>query len=141
MPRRPYTPTTLDQDKGIFELVIKSYPEGNVSSYVCGLKVGDKIEVKGPFPKLKYVANMKKKIGMVNMGMETCIYLHDTCMRIHMRIKIYTQTCIHDAIYFVRSPAAQVYGVEAKASDRIGPVHELQLIKLPEQESLRCCKS
>ena len=64
---RPYTPTSLDQDEGKFELIIKGYPEGNVSSYLCGLKVGDNVEVKGPFPKIKYVPNMKKKIGMVLM--------------------------------------------------------------------------
>ena len=53
-PARPYTPTTLDMDKGSFELVIKSYPQGNVSSYLCSLEAGDEIEVKGPFPKIKY---------------------------------------------------------------------------------------
>ena len=62
---RPYTPTSLNSQKGTFELVIKSYPAGNVSSYLHSLKVGDKIEVKGPFPKIKYTPNMKKSIGMI----------------------------------------------------------------------------
>ena len=65
---RPYTPTSLDHQKGIAEFVIKSYPEGNVSKYLCELKVGDKVEVKGPFQKLKYTANMKKSIGMIAGG-------------------------------------------------------------------------
>jgi predicted ferric reductase len=31
-------------------------------------QVGDKVEVKGPFPKIAYTANMKKKIGMIAGG-------------------------------------------------------------------------
>ena len=87
---RPYTPTSLNDDKGTlltqllsnisylicistgkFELVIKSYPDGNVSAYIDKLKVGDEISVKGPFAKLKYEANMKKSIGMI--GIIHCI--------------------------------------------------------------------
>ena len=55
-------------DKGYCELVIKTYPGGIVSNYVHSLKVGDKIEVKGPLLKFKYVPNMKKKIGMLAGG-------------------------------------------------------------------------
>lgn len=65
---RPYTPTSLNDRKGSFELVIKAYPEGKVTQHLFGLKVGDNIDVKGPMPKLKYVANMKKHIGMVAGG-------------------------------------------------------------------------
>ena len=65
---RPYTPTSLRDQKGSFELVVKSYPTGNVSKYLDGLNVGDSIDVKGPYPKLTYTANMKKKIGMVAGG-------------------------------------------------------------------------
>jgi cytochrome-b5 reductase len=102
---RPYTPTTLNDEKGHFELIIKSYPEGNVSKHLHSLKVfespcvatlfrarslsglvetidllilhnscmvhcqvGDNVEVKGPFPKIAYTANMKKKIGMIAGG-------------------------------------------------------------------------
>jgi cytochrome-b5 reductase len=65
---RPYTPTSLDHQKGVAEFVVKSYPDGVVSKYLCELKVGDKVEVKGPFPKLKYSPNMKKSIGMVAGG-------------------------------------------------------------------------
>lgn len=65
---RPYTPTSTNDHKGEFELVVKVYPTGNVSKYLGGLKVGDSIEVKGPFAKLPYKANMKKKIGMIAGG-------------------------------------------------------------------------
>ena len=53
------------QQKGHFDLVIKRYENGAVSSYMHGLKPGDKIKVKGPFPKLKIEPNMKKAIGMI----------------------------------------------------------------------------
>jgi cytochrome-b5 reductase len=65
---RPYTPTTLNSQKGYFELVIKKYPDGAVSSYMHGLKPGDKIKVKGPFQKLVIKPNMKKAIGMIAGG-------------------------------------------------------------------------
>ena len=65
---RPYTPTSLNDEKGRFEILIKTYPQGKVSSYLHSLKVGDSIEVKGPFPKIKYTPNMKKKIGLIAGG-------------------------------------------------------------------------
>ena len=50
------------------DLLIKEYPEGNVSKYVHNLKVGESVEVKGPFKKLEYKPNMKKEIGMIAGG-------------------------------------------------------------------------
>jgi len=65
---RPYTPTTLNDQKGSFELVVKAYPGGKVSEYLHSLKVGDSIEVKGPIPKLAYKKNMKKQIACIAGG-------------------------------------------------------------------------
>jgi cytochrome-b5 reductase len=67
-PARPYTPITTDDQLGYFELMVKGYPTGKVSKYLCSLKPGDTVHVKGPFPKLSYKANMKKQIGMVAGG-------------------------------------------------------------------------
>jgi len=64
---RPYTPVTYDE-KGYFELVVKSYPEGKLSKHIGHMKVGDKLAVKGPIPKIEYKANMKKNIGMIAGG-------------------------------------------------------------------------
>ena len=50
------------------ELVIKSYPDGVVSSFVDGLKVGQSMELKGPINKIAYEPNMRKRIGMVAGG-------------------------------------------------------------------------
>jgi cytochrome-b5 reductase len=59
---RPYTPIDTHR-KGEIVLMIKTYPEGKMSQFVAHLKPGDTLDVKGPVPKLKYEANMKKKIG------------------------------------------------------------------------------
>lgn len=67
-PARPYTPITTDDQRGYFELMVKGYPSGVVSKHLCSLKAGDMVEVKGPFEKLPYRANMKKRIGMVAGG-------------------------------------------------------------------------
>eukprot|EP00611_Tribonema_gayanum_P025857 TRINITY_DN6004_c0_g1_i3.p1 TRINITY_DN6004_c0_g1~~TRINITY_DN6004_c0_g1_i3.p1 ORF type:complete len:292 (-),score=113.20 TRINITY_DN6004_c0_g1_i3:337-1212(-) len=65
---RPYTPTSLNGTKGHFELVIKKYDKGQVSSYMHGLSVGDAIKAKGPFPKIKLDPNMKKRLGLIAGG-------------------------------------------------------------------------
>lgn len=68
---RPYTPVSLNHQKGYLELVIKGYPQpgGIMSRHIQGLKPGvDSIEFKGPFKKIEYKANMKKKIGMIAGG-------------------------------------------------------------------------
>jgi len=68
IPARPYTPITTDDQAGYFELLVKGYSTGVVSKYLTSLKAGDSVEVKGPFPKLEYKANMKKNIGMIAGG-------------------------------------------------------------------------
>jgi cytochrome-b5 reductase len=39
-----------------------------VSKYLCSLTPGESVEVKGPFKKLTYSANMKRNIGMIAGG-------------------------------------------------------------------------
>merc|ERR1719362_1447786 len=63
-----YTPISTDEQPGYFELLVKGYPNGVVSKYLCSLKPGDSVEVKGPFTKLPYLVNMKSKIGMIAGG-------------------------------------------------------------------------
>jgi len=65
---RPYTPISKSTDKGFFDLLVKDYPTGNVSSYFFSLKIGDTIKVKGPYKKIEYKPNMFKKIGMIAGG-------------------------------------------------------------------------
>jgi NAD(P)H-flavin reductase len=50
---RPYTPISPEHVTGHFDLLVKEYPTGVMSKHIAGLKVGDKLEMKGPFPKVR----------------------------------------------------------------------------------------
>lgn len=83
---RPYTPTSDGmRTKGSVELVIKVYKPcdrfpkgGQLSQYINGLTVGDKLRVRGPLGKIKYMGRGRiedgkktfetKAIGMVAGG-------------------------------------------------------------------------
>jgi len=65
---RPYTPVYPKQSKGEFQLLIKKYDNGVMSKYIHNMKIGDSLEVMGPWDKLKYQANMKKNIGLIAGG-------------------------------------------------------------------------
>lgn len=62
---RPYTPISLVNELNHIDLMVKRYDNGHMSKFIHSLKVGDKIDVKGPIVTLPYTANMKKHIGMV----------------------------------------------------------------------------
>lgn len=51
---RAYTPVTGDSQLGSFDLAVKVYPQGVVSTYLDSLKVGDTAEVAGPFGEITY---------------------------------------------------------------------------------------
>lgn len=65
---RPYTPVSSNEEVGYLELVVKGYEQGKVSKHITSLKVGDMLEVKGPFKKYPYKPNEKKTIGMIAGG-------------------------------------------------------------------------
>lgn len=65
---RPYTPTSTDDVKGSFELLIKKYPKGKMGSHVFVMREGESLLVKGPFQKFKYAANQYTHIGMIAGG-------------------------------------------------------------------------
>jgi len=65
---RSYTPISSDEDKGFFELLIKSYPQGNISAHMTTLKIGDTMKVRGPKGAMVYTPNMCKRIGMIAGG-------------------------------------------------------------------------
>jgi len=64
---RPYTPITYDE-KGHFDLMIKTYATGKMSKHMDALKVGDFLSIKGPIKKIPVTPNMKKHIGMIAGG-------------------------------------------------------------------------
>ncbi|KAG0139940.1 hypothetical protein CROQUDRAFT_665819 [Cronartium quercuum f. sp. fusiforme G11] len=66
--QRSYTPVSSDDDRGYFDLLIKTYEQGNISKYIANLKVGESIQVKGPKGQMKYHSNLCKRIGMIAGG-------------------------------------------------------------------------
>jgi cytochrome-b5 reductase len=65
---RSYTPISSDENHGYFDLMIKSYPQGNISKHLANLKIGQKMKVKGPKGAMVYTPNMVKHIGMIAGG-------------------------------------------------------------------------
>jgi len=65
---RSYTPISSDVHPGYFDLLIKSYPTGNISRHLATLKVGDKMKVKGPKGAMVYRKNMVRRFGMIAGG-------------------------------------------------------------------------
>lgn len=65
---RPYTPISRPDEKGYLELAVKSYPDGKMSKHIASLRVGDKLDFKGPVVKLPYKPNNHSHIGMVAGG-------------------------------------------------------------------------
>ncbi|KAL6248024.1 NADH-cytochrome b5 reductase [Rhinocladiella similis] len=65
---RSYTPISSDEDKGWFELLIKAYPQGNISAHMTTLKIGDTMKVRGPKGAMVYRPNLCTRIGMIAGG-------------------------------------------------------------------------
>ncbi|KAK7751594.1 NADH-cytochrome b5 reductase [Diatrype stigma] len=65
---RSYTPISGDHQPGYIDLLIKSYPTGNISKHMASLAVGQSIRVKGPKGAFVYTPNMVRHFGMVAGG-------------------------------------------------------------------------
>ncbi|TQS31676.1 hypothetical protein Golomagni_08037, partial [Golovinomyces magnicellulatus] len=65
---RSYTPISGDHQPGHFDLLIKSYPQGNISKHMASLMVGQSIRVRGPKGAFVYTPNMVRHFGMVAGG-------------------------------------------------------------------------
>ncbi|KAK3677088.1 NADH-cytochrome b5 reductase [Recurvomyces mirabilis] len=65
---RSYTPISSDWEPGHFDLLIKSYPTGNISRHLATLKIGDTMKVKGPKGAMVYTPNMVRRFGMIAGG-------------------------------------------------------------------------
>ncbi|KAG5786330.1 hypothetical protein H9Q73_000064 [Fusarium xylarioides] len=65
---RSYTPISSDFDPGYFDLLVKTYPNGNISRHLATLKIGDTIKVKGPKGTIVYTPNMVRGFGMIAGG-------------------------------------------------------------------------
>ncbi len=68
MHKRPYTPSSTPDDAGFFEICIKRYSNGLISSYIHDKKIGEEITIQGPTPGGHFEEGMAKRIGMVAGG-------------------------------------------------------------------------
>jgi cytochrome-b5 reductase len=65
---RSYTPISGDHQPGFVDLLIKSYPQGNISKHMASLQVGQTIRVRGPKGAFVYTPNMVRHFGMIAGG-------------------------------------------------------------------------
>lgn len=65
---RSYTPISGDHQPGFVDLLIKSYPQGNISKHMASLQVGQAIRVRGPKGAFVYTPNMVRHFGMIAGG-------------------------------------------------------------------------
>jgi len=62
---RPYTPISTNSMVGEFELMVKIYPEGNLSQHMDKMKVGDTMD----FKHIKFNVKKQYPFGVRNVGM------------------------------------------------------------------------
>lgn len=66
---RPYTPVSTEHEKGHFDLIVKTYAQGNVSRYFDRLVPGESdVQMKGPFKKIDVQPNLWQSITFVVGG-------------------------------------------------------------------------
>ncbi|GMI25425.1 hypothetical protein TeGR_g5131, partial [Tetraparma gracilis] len=66
---RPYTPVSTNAKVGAFDLMVKIYPEGNLSQHLDKMKVGDELSFKHiPFNVKRQYPFEKKNIAMIAGG-------------------------------------------------------------------------
>lgn len=65
---RSYTPISNDDTLGYFDLLIKTYENGNISRHVESKNIGETIEVRGPKGFFTYRPNQSKEFGMIAGG-------------------------------------------------------------------------
>lgn len=65
---RSYTPISSDENAGYFDLLIKSYPQGNISRHMGTLNIGDNLQVRGPKGAMVYAPGLVKRFGMIAGG-------------------------------------------------------------------------
>ncbi|KAL7638446.1 UNVERIFIED_CONTAM: hypothetical protein RMT77_011016 [Armadillidium vulgare] len=65
---RPYTPINEINSTGMFELMIKLYPKGKMSTIISKLSIGDQIEIRGSYGSFKYQPNSFKRLVFLAAG-------------------------------------------------------------------------
>ncbi|HXX76094.1 MAG TPA: NADH-cytochrome b5 reductase [Nitrospiraceae bacterium] len=66
--KRPYTPSSLPNTAGFFELTVKCYETGLISKYLHDRHVGDQVLMSGPHTGGHWIDGMATKVGFVAGG-------------------------------------------------------------------------
>jgi len=66
--KRAYTPSSLPNSTGFFDLTVKRYESGVVSKYLHNQRIGDVVLMSGPNPGGHWVDGMAKQVGCVAGG-------------------------------------------------------------------------
>ena len=66
--KRPYTPSSVPGTTGYFDLTVKRYEAGLVSTYLHDRKVGDTVLMSGPNAGGHWTDGMAKRVGLVAGG-------------------------------------------------------------------------
>lgn len=65
---RYYSPISNKFDTGFFDILVKLYPNGKVSSRFAMLREGQTVKFRGPVGRLQYSTNMASEIGLIAGG-------------------------------------------------------------------------
>ncbi len=66
--KRPYTPSSVPNATGFFDLTVKRYETGVVSKYLHNQHIGDSVLISGPNPGGHWMDGMAKRVGFVAGG-------------------------------------------------------------------------
>ncbi|WPH04827.1 NADH-cytochrome b5 reductase [Acrodontium crateriforme] len=65
---RPYTPTSDADTPGYLELIIKKYPNGQMSQHIHNMTPGQQLQMKGPIPKYPWTENKHDHVALIAGG-------------------------------------------------------------------------
>ncbi|KAJ5174036.1 Cytochrome b5 [Penicillium coprophilum] len=65
---RSYTPVSNNTDLGRIELLVKVYPQGQMTKHLEQMKIGETIEIRGPKGAMQYTTSYANHIGMIAGG-------------------------------------------------------------------------
>lgn len=79
---RSYTPTTRIDQHGYFDLLVKSYEYGKMSTHLTALRVGQRLEVRGPIGRFHYTVNQHPVLGFIagGTGITPCLQVIRTIL-------------------------------------------------------------
>ena len=66
--KRPYTPSSVPDTTGYFDLTVKRYEQGMMSKYLHDREIGDTVLMSGPNSGGHWVDGMAKRVGFVAGG-------------------------------------------------------------------------